>query len=186
MLVHVELPDDLAALTDEQLEETFNQVKAAFSVIQQSYLRLNAMVGARAKVEQAATEFLTARDGDQPIVEPGSPVDQFPKWIQPKGAHDTYPLKYVVRFDRKLYRSTHPFNSWKPTDQNSQWEQISPDDTAPPPETPKANPWATGVTYSTVGQLVTFEGVTYSLIQAHTSQAGWTPKAVPALWRIAL
>jgi len=44
--------------------------------------------------------------------------------------------------------------------------------------------WVTGVAYK-VGDLASYEGTPYRCIQAHTSQAGWTPPAVPALWAIA-
>jgi hypothetical protein len=33
-----------------------------------------------------------------------------------------------------------------------------------------------------VGAQVLFDGVRYRCRQAHTSQAGWTPPATPALW----
>lgn len=42
--------------------------------------------------------------------------------------------------------------------------------------------WQVGVAYK-VNQLVTYQGSTYKCLQAHTSQAGWTPSAVPALWQ---
>lgn len=42
--------------------------------------------------------------------------------------------------------------------------------------------WTVGTAYS-VGDLVTYNGATYKCLQAHTSQAGWTPSAVPALWQ---
>ena len=41
--------------------------------------------------------------------------------------------------------------------------------------------WATNTAYPT-GALVQVQGKVYSCIQAHVSQAGWTPSAVPALW----
>lgn len=41
--------------------------------------------------------------------------------------------------------------------------------------------WQSGVAY-TVGDRRTFEGLLYRCVQAHTSQADWTPPAVPALW----
>jgi len=41
--------------------------------------------------------------------------------------------------------------------------------------------WAPGVPYS-VGALVTFGGVTFRVRQAHTSQIGWEPPKVPALF----
>lgn len=45
--------------------------------------------------------------------------------------------------------------------------------------------WATWTAYQT-GQLVTYDGAmyaTYRCVQAHTSEPGWTPDAVPALWQ---
>jgi len=33
-----------------------------------------------------------------------------------------------------------------------------------------------------VGEVVAFDGVLYRCVQAHTSQADWTPDKVPALW----
>lgn len=44
--------------------------------------------------------------------------------------------------------------------------------------------WTVGVAYS-VNQQIIYQpnGFTYKCLQAHTSQAGWTPPAVPALWQ---
>jgi hypothetical protein len=56
--------------------------------------------------------------------------------------------------------------------------------TTPPttsPTSPSAAAWAAGVSYQ-VGDLVTYAGLSYSCRQAHTSQAGWEPPNVPALW----
>ncbi|MFI0424517.1 M4 family metallopeptidase [Spongiactinospora sp. 9N601] len=41
--------------------------------------------------------------------------------------------------------------------------------------------WATWSSYTT-GQVVTYQGVSYRCIQAHTSLPGWEPPNVPALW----
>src|SRR5688572_4110481 len=41
--------------------------------------------------------------------------------------------------------------------------------------------WASGVSYA-VNALVTYGGSTYKCLQAHTSQVGWEPPNVPALW----
>lgn len=41
--------------------------------------------------------------------------------------------------------------------------------------------WAEGVTYA-VGQRIQYGGKLYKCVQAHTSQADWTPDATPALW----
>ena len=42
--------------------------------------------------------------------------------------------------------------------------------------------WAPGVSYA-VGDTVTYNGVVYKCLQAHTSQTGWEPPNVPALWQ---
>ena len=41
--------------------------------------------------------------------------------------------------------------------------------------------WATGTGYS-VGDLARHDDTLYKCVQAHTSQADWTPPVVPALW----
>ena len=41
--------------------------------------------------------------------------------------------------------------------------------------------WQSGVAYA-AGDRRTFDGLLYRCVQAHTSQADWTPPAVPALW----
>lgn len=41
--------------------------------------------------------------------------------------------------------------------------------------------WETGKAYA-VGDRVKYNGLLYRCVQAHTSQADWTPDAVPALW----
>lgn len=53
---------------------------------------------------------------------------------------------------------------------------------APAPAGPAA--WAPQSAYA-VGDQVTYQGKTYKCIQAHTSQVGWEPPNVPALWNAA-
>lgn len=55
----------------------------------------------------------------------------------------------------------------------------------PRPTTPAPQPggtWRAGAAYA-AGAQVTHGGRTYRCLQAHTSQAGWEPPNVPALWR---
>ncbi|WP_436495137.1 alpha-lytic protease prodomain-containing protein [Actinokineospora sp. HUAS TT18] len=57
--------------------------------------------------------------------------------------------------------------------------------TTPPTSTtsqPPGGTWAPYVTYAT-GAQVTYGGVRYAAWQGHTSQPGWEPPNVPALWR---
>ncbi|MBD0707147.1 MULTISPECIES: carbohydrate-binding protein [unclassified Streptomyces] len=49
---------------------------------------------------------------------------------------------------------------------------------------PPGGTWAVGTAYK-AGDKVTYGGVSYVCLQAHTGQAGWEPPNVPALWRIA-
>jgi chitinase len=58
--------------------------------------------------------------------------------------------------------------------------------------TPRATPtptsggafpgWAPNTFYAT-GARVSYSGLNYECIQAHTSQVGWEPPNVPALWK---
>jgi chitin-binding protein len=41
--------------------------------------------------------------------------------------------------------------------------------------------WKAGTAYK-AGSTVTYGGVSYRCIQAHTALAGWEPPNVPALW----
>ena len=49
------------------------------------------------------------------------------------------------------------------------------------PEEPGVIEWAPGQVV-VVGDKRTYQGITYTCIQSHTTQVGWTPPVVPALW----
>jgi streptogrisin C len=61
----------------------------------------------------------------------------------------------------------------------------TPTSTTSPTTTTTSNPgqttWQPGVAYA-IGSLVTYDGVGYRCLQGHTSQPGWDPPTVPALW----
>jgi Carbohydrate-binding module family 5/12 len=54
--------------------------------------------------------------------------------------------------------------------------------TTPPTKAPAATAWAPFTDY-VAGQLVTFKGVTYQVLETHTSLPGWEPTALPALFK---
>jgi chitinase len=54
--------------------------------------------------------------------------------------------------------------------------------TTPPTTPPGSTTWAAGHAYK-VGDVVTYAGVSYRCLQAHTAQTGWEPPIVPALWQ---
>ncbi|OKA09890.1 carbohydrate-binding protein [Amycolatopsis regifaucium] len=53
--------------------------------------------------------------------------------------------------------------------------------TSPTTSNPPGGTWAAGTSYA-VGATVTYDGVSYRALQAHTAQVGWEPPNVPALW----
>jgi hypothetical protein len=53
--------------------------------------------------------------------------------------------------------------------------------TTPPTTAPAAKAWAPFTDYI-AGQLVTFKGVEYQVLETHTSLPGWEPTALPALF----
>lgn len=92
------------------------------------------------------------------------------EWVQPQGAHDAYPVGARVTFGGNTWINTIAANVWQPgvtgwTNQTA-------------PATPE---WTTGVLYR-VNDEVTYQGPRYRCRQQHTSQVGWQPPAVLALW----
>lgn len=100
------------------------------------------------------------------------PTDDPWPWVQPLGAHDAYPVGARVTHNGHTWLNVTPANVWAPGTGNL-WTDETP---APP-----VGAWAVGVAYK-VGDRVTYGGLTYECQQAHTSQVGWQPPNVLALW----
>ena len=49
--------------------------------------------------------------------------------------------------------------------------------------TPDMTEWVAGISVN-VGEQLTYQGATYQVVQAHTTQVGWEPPNVPALWSL--
>lgn len=131
-----------------------------------------------------------------------------PAWA----AGTSYTVGQVVSYDGILYtcRQAHTaIVSWEPPNVPALW---LPGDSAPsvsPSVTPSVSPsvtpsvlpsvapsvapsvvpssvpagvWTPGTSY-TVGQVVSYNGSTYTCLQAHTALVGWEPPNVPALWK---
>ncbi|KUF18134.1 dioxygenase [Streptomyces silvensis] len=58
----------------------------------------------------------------------------------------------------------------------------TPGPTDPPTQPPGGTTWAAGTGYN-VGDRVTYGGVSYVCLQAHTAQQGWEPSSAASLWR---
>ena len=94
-------------------------------------------------------------------------------WVQPLGSFDAYPLGWQVTYGGYTWQSLVTANVWAPA-AGTLWLNL----------TPPTNNWTVGVAYK-VGDIVLYvpNGLNYQCLQAHTSQAGWNPPAVPALWK---
>ena len=47
--------------------------------------------------------------------EPEKPVDEWPEYKQPTGAHDAYPIGAIVAHDGRRWRTTVAANVWRPS-----------------------------------------------------------------------
>lgn len=97
-------------------------------------------------------------------------------WVQPQGAHDCYPVGYVVRHLDADWESLIPANVWAPGSDPTLWKDLTP--------TSDLEAWDPNSKLYLVADEVTYENDRYRCLQQHTSQAGWTPVAVPALWQM--
>ena len=101
-----------------------------------------------------------------------------PRWVQPAGSGDAFPTNAEVMHKGRHWRSNHFANVWEPGAPGiTQWDDITIKE-GPQPEIPE---WAPGQVV-VVGDKRTYQGITYTCIQSHTTQVGWTPPVVPALW----
>lgn len=101
-------------------------------------------------------------------------------WVQPTGAQDAWADGARVTHAGQTWRSLIPDNTTEPGSDPRWWECEDCETTTE---------WAVGVAYkgdntegAGNGDIVTYQGAEYRCLQSHTSQAGWTPSAVPALW----
>lgn len=148
--------------------------------------RRRRLIDLPAQVEQMTRQYLDARDGTHPTEQAATLADvaAWPVWVQPTGAHDSYPAGWIVKHGGVLYQSLIAANVWEPGGEGvpaGLWETVT--DAGDPPPTTDAPEWAAGTAY-TVGGTVTYGGQVYRCVQAHTAGVGWEPSRVPALWTL--
>lgn len=143
-------------------------------------------------VDAARTELVVAlRDAgtlDGPDVgTPDTPPEQVPSWVDPGTDHTRmYVADDVVAHVGRVWQSTHRgLNHWEPGSVGVDWRiwrDVTPVEVPADPDVPPA--WSgEGVVY-TAGDLVTYGGVTYRVVQGHTSAAHWTPDVVASLYAV--
>lgn len=155
---------DLTTLTDDEL----NTLRA--DVINER-ARRQTLLTAPAAMEQLQAQYVAALgrvDGAE--------------WVAPTMALDVYKLNDKVTRDGKTWESLLSNNDQMPGNpddpQSYRWWR----DLSTPPI--GQNDWdGNGHDYA-VDDLVVYQGNTYRVLQAHTSQPGWNPNAVPALYEL--
>lgn len=113
------------------------------------------------------------------------PSDDPWPWVRPTGAHDAYPKGARVLHKGTTWVSQIDANVWEPGSVGAEAFWLK--EGVEPPITEPA--WAAGVKYTGdntagagKGDIVTYGGRRYRCWQTHTSQVGWEPPKVPALW----
>ena len=121
-----------------------------------------------------------------------------PAYRQPTGAHDAYSVGERISWRGHVYRSLVDGNVWPPDAAPDSWslEGTLPEGAEPPvlepepepePEDPTPEPdtgveaWVPSLPLE-VGDRVEYNGGVYVVQQAHTTQAGWEPTNLPALF----
>ena len=59
-----------------------------------------------------------------PVEQPETPVDEYPAFVQPTGAHDAYPIGAKVTFNGKRYTSNIAANVWAPDVYPAGWTLV--------------------------------------------------------------
>lgn len=84
---------------------------------------------------------------------------------------------YAVMSEMAPDGTLTPISAWHVNDIGVVVDGL-PDGSGTPPASVE---WVAGVAY-TVDSVVTYSAANYRCLQAHTSQVGWEPPNVPALW----
>ena len=149
-------------------------------------------------VEQAQAEIVKELQDAGKLTMPDALTDaedlpenasDVPEWVNPGTDHSAmYREGDIVRYKGRIVRSTHKgLNSWEPGVLNYDgriWEDITPAEAVEDPEAGETiAQWRPGIA-ATVGMKLTYNGATYEVIQAHTTQADWLPDALPALYKL--
>lgn len=85
---------------------------------------------------------------------------------------------YAVMSQLEADGTLTPISAWHVNDLGQVVDGLPDGSGGPPP----ASDWAAGVAYA-VDDVVKYQLGTYVCLQAHTSQVGWEPPNVPALWQ---
>lgn len=108
------------------------------------------------------------------------------EWAPPAPPFGGYTIGETTTWEGKVWRSKIPNNFTVPGDpsdpQNYRWwENLT--DVPGTDETTGIAEWDPNGRDYQAGDQLTYQGVTYQVVQGHTSQPGWAPDIVPALYQ---
>lgn len=174
----------------KQLDDTEFQELSSWVVTPERERR-----AAQPAIEQAQADIVTELQDAGKLEKPEVATEEeaktdaakVPEWRNPGTTHSLmYHYGDVVRYQGKLVRSTHQgLNHWVPGVLNYDgriWEILETTDEPETSEQPETPAWQPGIAVNP-GQKYTHNGNSYEVIQPHTTQAGWEPPVVPALWK---
>lgn len=115
---------------------------------------------------------------------PEDPNAPAPDWIMPTGAHDAYAKGDIVTYGGRTWRSERGANVWSPGLHGWVIVETSSTPEEPLPDSGTAPVWEAGLDVE-VGDQFMYDGKTYTVVQAHTTQVGWEPSNAPSLWTVA-
>ena len=130
--------------------------------------------------DQAVTEVITGLQDAGKLDGPaaGTSAESAEPWADPGTDHSLmYRLGDTVTHHGRTWESMHPhLNHWEPGTLGLDgriWEDITPTAEVEEPATGETiTEWRPGIA-ATVGMKLTYNGSTYEVIQAHTTQADW-------------
>ena len=169
---------DFTTIIDADLTALLGEVYAEVQ-------RRQALTDAPKQVVDAQTAYLTARD--QPTTAPKTKVTDWPKYVPPTGAHDSYPYGYVVRDANKLWsasRTDKASSTYQPSITPAEWTDVT-YDLLPELKPAGTLAWSATTDYK-VGDQVTHNSSTWECLLAHgkEQQGAWEPSAAtPTIWK---
>lgn len=186
-MLPAELYEIVARLDDEQLREVTDLV-------------LHTEPQRRSKQAAMADTITELRESGEleapeaATIEPDKElsVDTVPAWVNPGTLHSKmYTLGNVVTHNGRVWKSTHPgLNHWEPGSTGVDyriWADITDEVTEEPEDsdttvpTNGAKPFKPGLELK-AGDVVTYNGNDYKVLQPHTSAAHWPPDAAHSLF----
>ena len=141
----------------------------------------------RRETAPAVAETMQTVFKEHPELDPAAPDKRTGKrreWRQPLGAHDAYKPGAVIKHNGKLWVNVlDVMNVWQPGVHG--WAETTEDEQADNPVAnepePEAVPFKPGMELK-AGDVVTYNGHEYKVIQPHTSAAHWPPDAAHSLF----